>query len=154
MSGRAVLHFEFAIFLGILVAVYFFAAWKGDYAERLGGAFNLIAGLIASAVGWFLRGGLESTLQLGVDAALAAGFLYLALRFASLWVGLALLLQAVQFSLHAFYLVSDLPHDLNYKIINNLDTDGINLCIVFGTILAWRRREKAQPPSPSPSPAN
>ncbi|HEV2364807.1 MAG TPA: hypothetical protein VGS12_11495 [Caulobacteraceae bacterium] len=154
MSGRAVLHFEFAIFLGILVAVFLFAAWKGDQAERLGGAFNLIAGLIASAIGWFLHGGLESTLQLSVDAALAAGFLYLALRFASLWVGLALLLQAVQFSLHAFYLVSDLPRDLNYKIINNLDTDGINLCIVFGTALAWRRRARARPASLSSSPAN
>lgn len=124
----------------VLIATFAFALWKGDAAERIGGGLNLAAGLFAMFLHPLLAPDVQPVALLVVDAALAAGFLFLAIRFASLWLGIAMLLQAVQFSLHAYYMVGDLAHDWNYARINNLDTLGIMICIVGGTIVSWRRR--------------
>lgn len=125
-----------------LVSAFAFSLWKGDAAERLGGGMNLAAGLFAMFLHPLLNSDVQPVAQLVVDAALAAGFLFLAIRFASLWLGVAMLLQAVQFSLHAFYLVQETPHDWTFFRINNFDSWGIILCIVGGTALSWRRRER------------
>jgi uncharacterized membrane protein YdjX (TVP38/TMEM64 family) len=66
--------------------------------------------------------------------------LILAVRFASLWIGAAMILQAAQFSLHAYYLVMELPHDRLHAWINNTDDWGILIAILVGTVLAIRRR--------------
>jgi hypothetical protein len=79
-------------------------------------------------------------LQLAGDFVWAVGLLILVVRYASLWLGLTMLLQAVQFSLHAYYLVMELPHDLLHAWINNLDEVGISVCIVVGVVSAMRRR--------------
>jgi hypothetical protein len=126
----------------VLIATFAFALWKGDAAERIGGGLNLAAGLFAMFLHPLLAPDVQPVALLVVDAALAAGFLFLAIRFASLWLGIAMLLQAVQFSLHAYYMVGDLAHDWNYARVNNLDTLGIMLCIVGGTIVSWRRRAR------------
>ena len=60
-------------------------------------------------------------LQLAGDLVCAVTLLMLVVRYASLWLGAAMLLQAVQFSLHAYYLVTDRPHDLIHAWVNNLD---------------------------------
>jgi hypothetical protein len=86
---------------------------------------------------------LKHLLLLADEAFVALGFLALALRYMSVWLGGAMILQAVQFSLHAYYLVSELPHDRRYAIINNIDSLGVLACILFGTLLAWRRRAQA-----------
>ena len=49
-----------------------------------------------------------------------------------------------QFSLHAYYLVSELPRDRLYAIANNLVSVAILVCILTGTLIAWRRRTKLQ----------
>jgi len=64
----------------------------------------------------------------------------LVVRFAYRWLGVTMLLQAVQFSLHAYYLVMDMPPDRLHAWINNLNTTGISLSIMAGVYLAWRRR--------------
>lgn len=53
-----------------------------------------------------------------------------------------MILQAGQFSLHAWYLVGELPHDRFYAIANNLITAGILACILTGTIVVWTRRAR------------
>ncbi|HWA63715.1 MAG TPA: hypothetical protein VG939_20230 [Caulobacteraceae bacterium] len=118
--------------------------WKGDSAERIGGSLNLAAGLFAMFLHPMLDQDVQPVALLVVDASLAAGFLFLAIRFASLWLGAAMLMQAVQFCLHAYYLVAELPHDWNYARINNIDTTGINLVIIAGTVISWRRRRKLE----------
>lgn len=124
----------------VLAATFAFALWKGEVAERIGGSLNLAAGVFAMAVHPLLGKDIQPVALLVVDAGLAMGFLFLAIRFASLWLGVAMLLQAVQFSLHAYYLVTEAAHDWNYARINNIDTTGINLCIVLGTVVVMRRR--------------
>ena len=44
----------------------------------------------------------------------------LRLLLLGLWLGAAMLLQAVQFSLHAYYLVIGAHHDLNYRFLRGV----------------------------------
>jgi hypothetical protein len=129
-----------SIGIGVLLATFAFAMWKGEVAERIGGSLNLAAGVFAIAAVHLLGKDEQTIAQLVVDAVLAMGFLFLAIRFASMWLGMAMLLQAVQFSLHAYYLVSESAYDLTYARINNIDTTGINICIILGTVMTIRRR--------------
>ena len=69
-------------------------------------------------------------------------FLGLAVRFASFWLDSAMILQGVQFSLHAYYLIGEVPHDRTYFRVNNADTIGILLFIIVGAVMSWRKRER------------
>ena len=71
---------------------------------------------------------------------LAVGLLVIAVRYASFWLGGAMLLYAAQFSLHAFYMVMSRSVDLLHMRINNLNFLGISVCLAVGTIVGWRRR--------------
>jgi len=55
-----------------------------------------------------------------------------------------MLLQAVQFTLHAWYMLGEKKPDFFHGVVNNAVTMGILLCIAFGTATAWRRRVAAQ----------
>lgn len=129
---------------GATLAVCLFAWWRGGPAERAGA--GLIVG--AAVAVWIshnlLPPGLGDTALLIIDALMAVGFLALAIRYASLWLGGAMLFQAAQFSLHAYYLVTEMPRDRLYSIINNIDTVGVLVCILTGTLISWRRRTQAQ----------
>jgi hypothetical protein len=126
------------------LAVLAFAWWKGGSAERYGASLKLITSLVAFAVHHLLNQETISVALLVADGVLAVGFLILAIRYSSLWIGAAMLLQGGQFSLHAFYLVAELPRDRLYAIANNLVTLAILLCILAGTVIAWRARIRAQ----------
>lgn len=122
----------------VTLAVCGFAFWKGGPAERAGAL--LIVG--AAAAVWvshnLLPKGAAVSALLAIDAVMAVGFLVLAIRYASLWLGGAMLFQAAQFSLHAYYLVMEKPYDRLYSIINNIDTVGVLVCVLTGTLVAWR----------------
>ena len=118
------------------------AWWKGGRAEQYGASLKLATSLIALVVHLVLKQGAISGALLTADGLLAVGFLALAIRYSSLWIGAAMLLQAGQFSLHAWYLVNALERDRFYAITNNLITIGILVCILVGTLISWRRRTK------------
>lgn len=124
----------------VLIIVLVLACWKGGRAERLGVAIFLTGAIYAMLVYQIVPGGLAPTLLLLGEGAMGAAFLFLALRYMNAWLGVAMLLQAIQFSLHAYYLVGGLPRDNRFALINNLDSIGVLLCILAGTLLAWRRR--------------
>lgn len=128
---------------GATFVVCALAWWRGDRPEQLGAALKLATSLIALGVHHLLKQDAISGTLLTADGVLAMGFLALTIRYASLWLGAAMLLQAGQFSLHAWYLVSGLERDRLYAIANNLVTISILLCILVGTLIAWRRRSKA-----------
>jgi hypothetical protein len=54
-----------------------------------------------------------------------------------------MLLQAIQFGLHAYYIVGELPHDRTYGLVNNLNSIGVLLCILFGIFASWRKQARA-----------
>lgn len=127
-------------FLAFIFSVCVFAWAKGGPAERYGALFIAVSAVAVELVHWFLPRDLQGLLLLAVDGFLAASFLLLALRYASAWLGGAMLLQAIQFSLHAYYFVTGVHRGDTYAIINNLDSTGVMLCIVIGTVIAWRKR--------------
>ena len=124
----------------VLVAVLALASWKGGQAERFGVAIVLIGAAFAFLVHLSAPSSLQTFLLLAGEGAMGVAFLVLALRYISPWLGAAMLLQAIQFGLHAYYLVGELPRDRTYAIVNNLDSLGVLLCILVGTVLAWRKR--------------
>lgn len=127
----------------VLLGVFAFAWFKGGRAEQYGASLKLATSLIALGVHHLLKQGAISGALLTADGVLAVGFLALAIRYSSLWIGAAMLLQAGQFSLHAWYLVNALERDRFYAIANNVISIGILVCILVGTLISWRRRVKA-----------
>jgi hypothetical protein len=80
-------------------------------------------------------------LSLCGDGLTALGLLGVALRYASLWLGGAMLFYAAQFSLHSFYLVTGRSSDTPLHIvITDINFIAIIACLVVGTIVAWRGR--------------
>lgn len=126
--------------LAVIFTVCALALVKGAPPERFGAVIVLVTTLCVALVHLFAPEESQGFMLLGVDGLVAAGFLVIALRYASLWLGGAMLFQAVQFSLHAYYLVTQQPLDRNYKTVNNIDTAGVLLCILIGTLVSWRRR--------------
>lgn len=120
-------------------------AWaRGGPAERWG-AVIVLGGAIASLlIQVLLSARLEALALLALEGLYGLSFLLLALRYASPWLGGAMLLQAIQFSLHAYYIVGEKPHDVTYGVVNNLNSAGVLICILFGIAVSWRRQVRAQ----------
>lgn len=127
----------------ITLAVALLAWGRGGLPERYGALLFVGAGLAVFVSHALMPAAAEGLFLLAIDALMAAGFLALAIRYSSLWIGAAMLLQAGQFSLHAWYLVNALERDRFYAVANNLITVGILVCILVGTLISWRRRAKA-----------
>ena len=73
------------------------------------------------------------------------GFLILAIRYASLWLGAAMILQAMGFMMHSallLELIAD-PEYAYYAAMNAMSA-GVILSIILGTAYAWvvRRRHE------------
>jgi len=117
-----------------------FALWKGDRAVRIAAVVILLLDVATFLIRPKFGDISGETVLLVVDFACAVVLLFLAVRFANLWIGAAMLFQAAQFSLHAYYLVLERPHDRLHAWVNNLDLLGIVISIVWGTGLAIRRR--------------
>jgi hypothetical protein len=138
----------------LIVAVCLFALWKGGPAERAGAAIVLamvvaerLLHLVVSREWWPI-------LSLAGDALTALGLLAVALRFASVWLGAAMLFYAAQFTLHSVYLVTERSsNEPLHIVINDINFAGLLLSLTVGTTLAWRKRmrDRAQPPT-SPAP--
>lgn len=129
--------------LALAVAGVAFALWKGGAAERAGAcvlAANLVVGILLAET-------LEirpDWLRLATDALTGMAFLWIALRRAALWMGVIMLLYAAQFGLHAYYLAVDRdPTDYLHAAINNANNSAIVLCLIAGSVAAWRRRRRA-----------
>ena len=126
--------------LAASLSVTMFGLWKGDAAVRYGALTHLAVEIATFIIHpKFGDVGAESIL-LAVDFASSVVLLLLAVRYASLWLGGAMLLQSAQFGLHAYYLVMEMPQDLMHAWINNCCDWGILICIVTGTVMAIRRR--------------
>ncbi len=126
----------------LLVAV--FAAYKGGPAERLGACLNVLDALAVQTLQVASSG---ASLELGllvVDGLMGIGLIVLAVRYTSLWIGAALLLQAAQFTLHGFYYVTHKPMDWLFAIVNNSVSWGLLLCIIAGTLGTWLVSRRAQ----------
>ena len=98
--------------------------------------------LLFFALQLFMSPAALSLALLIIDGVLGLGFLLLALRYTSLWLGAAMLLQAGQFSLHAFYYVTTKPVDRLFAVVNNVVSWGILLAILAGVGASWLNSRK------------
>jgi hypothetical protein len=133
-------HLLYLILEAISVLTVVFAIWKGDVPTRAAAiAYGIL--VVATLLIQPQAGDVSAeTIRLAVDFFCAIAFLLLAVRYANLWLGAAMIFQAAQFSLHAYYLVMELPHDRMHAWINNTDDWGIIISMIVGTCLAMRRR--------------
>ena len=123
----------------VLVTVATF--WKGDAAVRYAGLTHLAVEVAQFIIHpRFGDTGAES-IVLAVDFISSVVLLLLAVRFAALWLGATMMLQSALFSLHAYYLVMELPQDRVHAWINNTCDWGIITCIVTGLVTGARRRK-------------
>jgi hypothetical protein len=138
----------FHVLFACIVACAALAAWKGGSAERIGAGANLLAAVCFSVAQQVVGNAAFAMPALILDGLLAFTFLALTLRFATPWLGVAMLLQAAQFSLHAYYFVVKREPDLLFAVVNNVVSWGLLASILSGVALAWRaqvRRAGAQP---------
>ena len=125
-----------------IIAAGLFGLLKGGHAERIGAGATLLISIAFVIVNELVAETGRPVPHLVLDGLLALVFLALAVRYASLWIGAVMLLQGVQFSLHAYFFVTKLTPGVTYAIVNNLVTWGTLLGIVLGT-LAYRRHASA-----------
>jgi hypothetical protein len=131
--------------MALVLAGCLFSLWKGGTPERIGGAVVLANTAVVLFIGLFVASGSRAVPELVVDGLTAMGLLAVVLIYGSLWLGGAMLLYAVQFTLHAFYFVTERAPDRLHAVLNNLDFSGIILCLVVGTAVVWRRRTRMVP---------
>lgn len=132
--------------LTAIAVVAAFAVWRGGWPERVGAGVNLIIAIIFELAQQWLSGPGFATVALAIDGVLALSFLALAVRFAKTWLGIALLLQAIQFALHAYYYVVERQVDTLFAVVNNLVSWGLIGCILGGVVAHWiheTRRRRA-----------
>ena len=139
--------------IALTLGISLLALWKGDFAERVGGAVvgaNVVLSILS---GLLLPESAQALARLTLDGLTAISLLIITVSFASFWLGGVMLLYAVQFSLHAFYIVTSRPIDLLHIKINNVNFLLISICLAVGTGVAWWHRKRAasaaaRPPAP------
>jgi len=135
--------FASQVVLALVLFSVAFAWWKGGPTERVGALFNAIICLGVTLFQVLVQESFHTIPILIADGVLAVGFLILALRYASLWLGAAMLLQAIGFSMHSMLLMEIVRPGYYYYAVMNLMSVGVLLAIIVGTAKAWsvRRRE-------------
>jgi hypothetical protein len=126
--------------LAVIFSVCLFAIVKGGPAERRAGLIFAAGSLGVELIHFTVPRDLQGGLLLAMDGFVAGGFLLVALRYASAWLGGAMILQGFQFSVHAYYFVTGAERGNTYAFLNNLNSAGVLLCMLIGSVIAWRRR--------------
>ena len=126
-----------------MLAVCLLAFFKGGTAERWGASLTLGLTVTFLVVNMIVPVQSRPVPHLVLDGVLALGFMALTLRYTSAWLGLVMVLQGVQFSLHAFYFVTHKTPGLAYAMVNNLVTWGTLLGLLWGVLAYWRLRRLA-----------
>lgn len=130
----------FLVFWACFIGVVVFAWWRGGTPERIGASAVLATAIIVEIIHASLPKSAQAGALLLTEGVLALTFLVAAMRYVRPWLGIAMVLEGIQFSLHAYFFVADKPHNYLYSIVNNLITIGVLLCLVVGTWLNHRRK--------------
>ncbi len=123
------------------------AVWKGGPAERGGALMILVTWLFTLLASAVTRSYVPAIAFLASDAVLAAGLLLLAVRFSSLWMGAAMLLQATSLSLHAAYFAAEKadlgPHTLRLYVAGKNAASFLMLLVILAAgMVAWFKRSR------------
>ena len=129
-----------------LAVTCLFAWWKGGPPERLGSMMLAISWFGADIARGFSNQMVPTATLLASDILISGGFLYIAIRYSSLWLGAAMMFQAIGFALHAAQMSdSDAPrwHGwIIYLLICNILSYLVLLALIGGTIATILRRQR------------
>lgn len=139
MSEISIYQAAWVLMWGLMLGACISAIWKGGAPERDGAILILSVSVLSPFADSLIPADARLVGRLVSDGLVALGFLVISIRYASLWLGGALIAQAVQFSLQAFYFVTERDHDAPYAVVNNLNTVAVLAFLVAGTI-AYQRR--------------
>ena len=124
----------------LMIVTCLFALLKGGAAERYGA--SLIGTAWIASLGFQVltpTGGREVTLLI-VDFLLACGLLAIAIRYASLWIGTAMLLQAAILALHAEAMGGTTFSDrYHFYVALNVCSFGMLMPIAWASAVHWWR---------------
>jgi hypothetical protein len=143
----------------VFIAPSLFAWFKGAPAERYGAALYMASIILGGIFPAMVFGyDLPTLAELGLDALVAAGFLWLAIRYNSLWLGAAMMIKGVQLGLHAMHLTDMTDprsfHGANlYLLALDVVSLMISLTIFFAALASIRARRKARASRPATAPA-
>lgn len=130
------------IVLGLVLLSVAFAWWKGGSPERVGALFNGVVCLGVTVFQTLTHQAYGTLPILVADGLIAVAFLILAIRFASLWLGTAMLLQAIGFCMHSALLMNLVTPGYAYYAAMNIMSLGVLLSILLGTAYAWAVRPR------------
>lgn len=123
-----------------------FAWWKGGPPERLGSLMLAVSWFGADIARGFSNQMVPTVTLLASDILISGGFLYIAIRYSSLWLGAAMMFQAIGFALHATQMSdSDAPrwHGwIIYLLICNILSYLVLGALTGGTIATILRRRR------------
>ncbi|HEX4183813.1 MAG TPA: hypothetical protein VHY34_11210 [Caulobacteraceae bacterium] len=132
----------------LMFATTAFAAWKGGPPERLGSAVIIVAWVTMLIAEALARPNLPVVTYLVLDGLVALGFLVVAVRYSSLWLGGAMMCQAVSFGAHAIRLSDNTRvrwHGANvYVLIMNTVGYLVLFILIGGTFATIRRRRRTE----------
>ena len=117
-----------------------FAIVRGGQGERITGVTIVAVMVLQRLARVAAPADFHPTISLVGDGLPALVLLVLTVRYASPWLGAIMFFYAAQFALHSFYIVMVRRVDVFHFIVNDINLMGIHLCLVLGTVMAWRRR--------------
>lgn len=140
------MHLDFLLIFGwTLILGVSLLAWRlGGRVERQVALLVVVMSLAITLIGLIPDKAIQKPSYFLVDGLFGAGLMVMAMRYTTAWLGVAVLLQAAQFSLHAYYLVGGKMYDTFYAMVNNLVSLGVLVCLTAGCLLAWRKRRRAR----------
>jgi len=124
----------------LTLGICLLALWKGGPPERFGAGAILGIVILGRLIGLLLNPETYPTLRLIEDGLTALALLAVAVRYASFWLGGAMLLYAALFALHAAYFVIGRKPDLIYTVVIDVCFLGVSICLGVGTAVFWRNR--------------
>src|SRR3569623_1521487 len=104
--------------LAALLVVCGLAIWKGNQALKADTILILGTWFVTLAASAITRSYVPAISFLASDGILAAGLLFLAVRYSNWWMGAAMLLQALSLALHAGYFAAERA-DLSKHVLRN-----------------------------------
>lgn len=138
-SGEAI--FQTLVYaLAIIIPLW--ALIAGGRAERIAAIIFVVATIASKTVEELSLAKHAGVIFLGIDGAMAVGFLVLALLYRHLWISLMMLTMAGFFSIHAFYEMTGRDLDPSFALASNLATTVLLASLAIGTWTARGRRDE------------
>jgi hypothetical protein len=129
-----------------------FGIVKGGPAERAGASLILAAYLICDVALALYKLSFPTTAIFVSDFVLAISLLAVAIRYSSLWLGCAMMLQSIALCSQGLAFGGDGLRAHEQLWLNNCVSMLMMACIIAGSISSWRRRIKARRVALSHSP--